>query len=445
MGNELGRKRWCASFALVLAAFGAAQAQQGEFDRQLEPDRESDRLHDLGEDGEGQLPGDAVEPDDPKFIPEPDADPSLFPVFEPPPPPEPEQTSIWDAIDIELELRARAAGGHDTNVFRADRNRTADAYFRSQAELDLVAGFSTGTEVLFELAGENLLYAKQHKADEHFFSTFAEVYHPLTNWLDVGFQNAFELSRQNLLDDNGDLFPRGRFGSLDEEPRVYAILRPHDRWGVETGASYRYKDYEENDGVESLDYQELRWDLAVSYKLSRQPRSRLKLRYRFRRRDYRQLRARGRSGVLEPDSPKLDLFRHQLSLSWYQELKLADWFDARVIASLGAVYNRDTFENDRSYRQLSASVRVEWWLIPDMTRFEAGVLTLARNFIVRQPAGQGGRLRHRLLDVSVEVWQRLGDLPLAVFAGAVISVWRSGDPQEDYDRYLMEGGLEVFW
>ena len=64
---------------------------------------------------------------------------------------------------------------------------------------------------------------------------------------------------------------------------------------------------------------------------------------------------------------------------------------------------------------------------------------------VRQPAGQGGHLRHRLFELNVELWQRLGDLPLAVFAGGVASLWRSGDPTEDYDRYLIEGGLEVFW
>jgi hypothetical protein len=54
----------------------------------------------------------------------------------------------------------------------------------------------------------------------------------------------------------------------------------------------------------------------------------------------------------------------------------------------------------------------------------------------------GVQTRHQR---QVEFWQRLGDLPLAVFTGAVASVWRSGDPGEDYDRYLIEAGLEVFW
>jgi hypothetical protein len=427
-------------------ASAPAGAQEGEFDRQLDPAAESERLRgQADEDEAGDEAGAEAEPEDPKFIPEPGVDPSRFPAFEPPPQRPEEAPSLWETIDIDLELRGRVAGGHDTNVFRADRGRSADAYVRGQGELDLAARLENGVELLFEVSGETMLYGHFHKADEHFLSSFAEVFVPVTGWLDVGLQNALEYSKQNLLDDNGDLFPRGRFGSVDEEPRVYAIYRPRADLGVEVGASFRHKDYEENEGVESLDYQELRFDAAVSYKLSKQPRSRLKLRYRLRRRDYRQLRARARDGGLASDSPHLDLLRHQLSLSWYQELRLADWLEARVIAGVGYVYNQDTFQNDRSYRQLSASLRVEWWILPDLTRLEVGLISLGRNFLVRQPLGRGGHLRHRLLDLQAEIWQRLGDLPLAVFAAASVSVWRSGDPQEDYDRYLLEGGLELFW
>ncbi len=368
-------------------------------------------------------------------------------------------------IQLSWKGVTRLSAGYDSNVFRAERRETDDGLWRAQGEVELLARFPGGGELFAEVSGETLQYFEHHPANEHFVSAFAEYFQPVAFWLDAGLQNAFELSRLNLLDDNGDLFPRGRFGSLDEEVRVFAILRPppspadqgglHLRaFALELGASYRLKDYEENSGVESLDYQELRFDASLSAKLSRSPRSRLKLKYRFRRRDYRECRARARDGTTALESPRLALERHQLNLTWFQELRLGG-HQLQLIAGVGSVYNRDVFENDRSYRELSFSVRGEWWVWPDSTRLDLAVRGVARDFLVRSPSASSGRLRHRLLSLSAGVWQRVfglanpdqrGDLlTVGVFVSASNSAWRSGDVNEDYDRLVLQGGLEASW
>jgi len=434
----------------ALLAAAAPSAAQGEFDRRLDPEearRDAGEPLDEGASGEPVPDQDVPEDDrDPLFIPEEGFDPDALPPAgaERDLDLEREEESFWDRIRLKLEGRVRTGLGHDTNVFRAERSRRSDGFFRGQAELEVLARLPDGSEVFLELSGETLDYFERTRANEQFAGGFLEVFKPLTEWLDVGVQNTTEYSKQNLLDDNGDLFPRGRFGSFDEEVRLYLILRPHADVAFEAGAGYRLKNYEENFGVPSLDYAELRFDASVSYKVSRSPRSRAKLKYRFRRRDYEEFPARGRDGTTSPSPPRLDLFRHQLTLTYYQELDLGP-VEARVILGLGVTYNQDLHENDRSYREGSASLRTEWWLIPDLTRLDVSLRLVARDFLVRRPVDQGGRLRHRLLDVSVGVWQRIDDWPLAVYASGGATVWRSGDPGEDYERFIVEAGLEASW
>ncbi len=360
--------------------------------------------------------------------------------------------------------QTRVASGYDDNVFRADRGETRDGFWRVHGELELLVRLPNGGELFGEVSGETLQYFEQHPANEHYVATFFEYFQPLATWADAGVQNAAELSRLNLLDDNGDLFPRGRFGSLDEEIRLFTILRPpgageqdedglHPRdFALELGASYRLKDYEENSGVDSLDYQELRLDASISAKLARNPRSRLKLKYRFRRRDYREFRARTRAGSTAPDAPHLDLERHQLNLTWYQDLEISG-VRARLSAGVGAVYNRDLFENDRSYREASFTLSVECWVVPDATRLDVAVRAVGRDFLVRAPSVGSGHLRHRLLTVTLGVWQRVLGLreerarddwlTLSAFAEGAMAAWRSGDPDEDYDRLVIQAGLEA--
>lgn len=352
--------------------------------------------------------------------------------------------SFWDEVRLRHRSRLRLGSGLDTNVFRAGRSRTTDGFGAARGEVELLATFPQGAQLFAELGGESLLYFEREQANEHFGSAFVEAFQP-TTWVDFGVQNAFEYSRQNLLDDNGDLFPRGRFGSSDEEVRAYVIGRPHDDLALETGASYRWKDYEENAGVDSLDYQELRLDASASWRLSRAPRARLKLKYRFRRRDYREFRARARDGTIGEGEPRLDLHRHQLNLTYFQDLQLGAQ-QLRVIVGVGGAYNRDLHEDDRSYREASASLQLEWWPRRDWTRLELGLRVVGRDFLVRHPPGQSGVLRHRLVDVTLGAWQRLhADWPVAVYGEVSITRWRSGDPVKGYERFVFQGGVEVFW
>lgn len=362
---------------------------------------------------------------------------------------------------IRLAGKAQVVGGYDHNVFRSERNLTGDGFSQAHGELEALIKLPTAGELFLQAAGDTLVYFERNRANEHYTSGFVEYYQPISGWLEAGVQNAFEFSRLNLLDDNGDLFPRGRFGSFDEEVRLFAIFSPPPEAGdltklsLELGGSFRLKDYQENTGLESLDYQEQRFDASLRFKISNSPRSRLKLKYRFRRRDYREFRARERGGTVLPGSPRLDLERHQLNLRWTHRATLAD-IPFRVALEGGVSYNRDDYQNDRSYRQASMTVSGEVWPIKNRTRLEVSFRGILRDFLSRQPSGGGGRLHHRLMRVRAQLWQRLwslnkGDsladngLTLALFSSFSVTFWRSDDTDEDYDRMLVRGGLEVSW
>jgi hypothetical protein len=449
-GHARARAGRCALLLALLALSPAAA--QDEIDRQDLPERPdasepapapADPAP-VRSDASGRPVPDQTTPRDKRFIPEsPDFDPTELPDLrrEPEPAPAP---SLWDEVKLKHRGRVRVGAGYDSNVFRSDRNRTGDGFGTAEGEAELLLTFPQGTQVFGEVGGETIAYFERDRADEHFGSAFVELFQP-TKWIDLGLQNAFEYSRQNLLDDNGDLFPRGRFGSVDEELRAYVIFRPGSDVSLESGASYRWKDYEENSGIDSLDYEEVRLDGSIGWKLSRDPRTRLKLKYRFRRRAYREFRERARDGTVGPDEGHLDLHRHQVNLTGFQDLTVAGQ-QLRIVLGVGAAYNIDLHENDRSYREASASAQLVWWPVPQRTKLELGLRAVGRDFLVRHPPGQGGRLQHRLVDVTLGVWQRLSaDYPIAVWAEVTATRWRSGDPLEGYERFIFQGGIEVFW
>lgn len=461
MRESRGHARARAGCALLLALLALSPAAaQDEADRQDLPERPDALPERDGEapatpadpapvrssDVSGRPVPDQASPRDRRFIPEaPAFDPTELPELPGrEPPPAGPQRSLWDDIKLKHRGRLRLGGGYDTNVFRSDRNRTDDAFGKAEGEAELLLTLPQGTQVFGELGGETIAYLERDRANEHFGSAFVELFQP-TKWIDLGLQNAFEYSRQNLLDDNGDLFPRGRFGSVDEELRAYAIARPNSELSFEAGASYRWKDYEENSGIDSLDYEEVRLDGSIGWKISKDPRTRVKLKYRFRRRDYREFRARARDGTVGPDEGRLDLQRHQVNLTGFQDLTFAGQ-KLRIVLGVGAAYNIDLHENDRSYREASASAQLEWWPVPERTKLTLGLRAVGRDFLVRQPPLQGGSLKHRLVDVTVGVWQRLSPAyPIAVFAEFTATRWRSGDPLEGYERFILQGGVEVFW
>lgn len=452
-----GARAFVAALSVLGCLAVAPAAAQDEMDRQDLPERSevfpepppapesvAPVRSDLRLDPSGRPVPDQSRRKDDRFIPEAGFEPGDLPGREAPPGAPSDEPSFWDDVRLKHRGRLRVGAGADTNVFRAERGRTADGFGTASGEVELLATFPQGAQLFTEIGGESLIYLEREKANEHFGSAFVELFQP-TTLFDFGLQNAFEYSRQNLLDDNGDLFPRGRFGSSDEELRAYVIARPHPDVAVEAGASHRWKDYEENSGVDSLDYEEVRLDGSIAWKLSKTPRARVKLKYRFRRRDYREFRARARDGSISSEEPRLDLHRHQLNLTYFQDLQLGQQ-QLRLIAGAGLAYNRDLHENDRSYREASGSLQLEWWPRRDRTRIELGVRAVARDFLVRRSAGQPGRLRHRLVDLTVGVWQRLHESwPVAVYAEMTFTRWRSGDPLEGYERYVFEGGLEVFW
>lgn len=381
------------------------------------------------------------------FLPEDRYDPAYFPppaVRPAEPPPADAPRGFWEQIELKLDGYLRAGLGHDTNVFRADHGRTADGFAHGEGEVRTLLRFPRGSELYVEVAAESLDYFEHHRASEHLVTTYVEYFHPVTTWLDVGVQNALDWSRFNLLNDDGDLLPRGRFGSLDEDVRLYAVLRPHDDLALEAGASWRWKDYDENRGLDSLDYEEARLDGSIGWRLARDPHARVKLKYRFRRRDYRQLRARDRDGQDAPGMPHLDLQRHEVNLTWVQGLRLFG-LEARFVLGAGGVYNRDLFAGDRSYRELSTSARLELWLVPEATRLTATLLAMGREFLVRRTVGRGGHLRQRRLDTTVTLWQKLGGWPVALWVEGTATHWDTTDPLQDYERFLVQGGLEVFW
>lgn len=456
--RALGGATRLLSLALCLAAatLGPSPARGQEIDRASENPESRREVAPIT--SRGRLRPSAETRGGPKVVPV-DLDYELFPEARQAEEPAPSETE-W----IRLGGKLWAAAGFDDNVFRAERDRTGDGFGQAHAEANLLLKLPTAGELFVEVAGESLIYFERERADEHYTSAFVEYYQPVLSWLELGVQNAFEFSRLNLLDDNGDLFPRGRFGSTDEEARAFAVLgfpvEALSDLSLEVGSSFRLKDYQENAGLESLDYLELRCDAAIRWKLSNSPRSRLKLKYRFRRRDYREFRARGRDGVVGPDSPHLDLERHQLDLRWSQRMLVGQSGDRpgvqlRITAEAGVSYNRDDFQNDRSYRQTSGLLSVELWPVKDWTRFEVSVRAIGRDFVSRQPNGRGGRLRHRLARLRVGLWQQVWvrdknappeeTVRLAVFCSYSLTFWRSSDLGEDYDRSFARAGLELSW
>ena len=226
----LPRGSWV--LAVLLGAAVAVAQDGGEIDRRV---TSPDERRPLGE----LAPIDSQTSEIERlFVPE-DVELHGLPTFRSPLAPEDQdEPTFWEQIELRLEARARVALGHDSNVFRSQRRRRGDGFVHAQGEVELLAEFPSGSELFVELSAETRDYFEQGDADEQFGSLFVESFQPLTDWLDAGGQVTIEYSRLNLLNDNGDLLPRGRFGSFDAEPRGYLIWRPLAELAVESGASF---------------------------------------------------------------------------------------------------------------------------------------------------------------------------------------------------------------
>jgi hypothetical protein len=365
--------------------------------------------------------------------------------------PSDEGRSFLDGIELKTNGRTRLEFGHDSNVIR-----TSDAhigtFFHGLGEVEALARFQEGRELFMSLTGEGVAYfPHRSNADEMYVSGFAEYFHPALEWLDVGLQNTLEYSRQNLLDDNGDLLPRESFNAWDEEPRAFAIMHAGDQASLELGTAYRWKNFEEVRGKTSLDFEELRFDAAIRVRIPWWADGKLKVKYRFRERTYHQLLALDRrawdTNLPDLTAPKLVIERHQVNTTVSQKLHPFET-ELTIALGYGFTYNLDIFANDRSYRENAGSLRIEWWLVKDWTRVEAEVRGGGRDFVVRRvvppviPSPSSPLLRHRFIDVSFLVWQQVVEHLAAVVEVSWFD-WGSSEPGESYRRLVAQGGIEA--
>lgn len=360
---------------------------------------------------------------------------------EPGPPAEkaPESGGYVESVDVDGRVRLEL--GYDTNVFRSERGHTGDGFFHGFGEGNALVHFQGERELFANLTAEGFAYSQQNLTDEMYASTFLDYYHPLRKGLlDLDVQNTLEYSRQNLLDDNGDLLPREKYNAYDEEIHAALIVHLTDHLSWDVGGGYRYKNFEETHGLPSIDFQEVRGDSGLRFKIPWWPDGRLKLRFIFRDRFYYDFKAALRDGAASPTDPKLELQRHQVRASYSQKLDVLG-MQLLLVGGYTFTYNEDLFENDRSYREHALSGRLEWWLVKDWTRLEVEVRGGTRSFLVRRTTLDQS-LKQRYLDASALFWQQL--FP---HVGAVAEVgwyiYHSTEVRESYGRFIVQAGLEA--
>jgi hypothetical protein len=435
--------------ALVLAAAGAARAQDRE------PEALDDRLGRGGHQGTGanaatperlvtdeafrQAPPSPYDYED--EAPAPDAPAGSAPgKGEPAPQGEAGNRSVLDGIETQFDGRIRLEMGYDSNVFRSERGHSGDSFFHGLGEGNALVRFPGESELWVNGVAEGFHYLDFGLADEMYASCFADYYHPLGSIFDLDFQNTVEYSRQNLLDDNGDLLPRQKYNAIDEEFHA-AVIAHLGKWlSWDAGAGYRVKHFDPTVGLPSLDFQEIRGDTGLKWKIPWWPDGRLKVRYIFRDREYFEFQAALRNGTSTPSDPKLELQRHQVKTTYSQKVEL---FDMVFTAALGYTftYNQDTFQNDRSYREHAISFRLEWWIVKEWTKLEFELRAGTRSFLVRRTI-LDQPLRQRYLDVSMLFSQKIIE-HLSLVGELGWYIYHSDDPGDSYGRLLVQGGIEA--
>ncbi|MEZ0230712.1 MAG: hypothetical protein ACAI25_18970 [Planctomycetota bacterium] len=372
-----------------------------------------------------------------------------------------EGASLIDEIVVKANARARFFTGYDSNVFRAERGRRGDGFFHGYGEAQCLVTFPEERELFASVSGEGISYFKEQAVNETYGSSFVDYYHPLSSVFDIDVQNTFEYSAQNLLDDNGDLLPRAKFNAYDEEARGTVIIHLGPRVSFEVAGGGRYKAFEDNPGLPSLSYWEARGAGAIRYKVWAD--GRFKLRYVFRDRRYLELPANLRDGSAATNNPKLELQRHQAITTFSQR---ADLFGMRFVAQLNYTYtyNKDTFQNDRSYQEHSLAGHVEWWPIPTWTALDFDVRGGDRLFLVRRTLRRGDprfgtHLEQAYCEITIGAWQRLigpatrgpdGDfansergLCVALTFETSYYIYQSTDIRSSYARFIVQGGIEA--
>lgn len=369
----------------------------------------------------------------------------------PPPAPAPapgekpaEEASKIGDVDVKANGRARVELGYDTNVFRAQSGKKEDGFFHGYGEADLLVTFPGERELFASVSGEGIHYFHNAIANETYAESFIDYYNPLTSVFDVDVQNTFAYSAQNLLDDNGDLLPRAKFDSYDEEARATLIAHAGQRLSFELSGGGRYNAFEDNPGLPSLSFFEIRGSGGVRYKPWAD--ARLRIRYVFRDRLYTELPANARDGSVVAGDPKLELQRHQFLATFSQKL---DLFGMRFVAQLGYTFtfNQDMFQNDRTYHENAVTAHLEWWPFPDWTELLVDLRGGNRAFLVRRTLVRGDplfgtRLEQNYLDVTVAFQQKIVE-HISVVVEASWFIYESTDIRSSYERFVAQGGIEA--
>ncbi len=438
--------RWLAVSLLALAVPAMAQDRAPTHDDTYErnvPDRPS-MMDPLGGGPATFDPSDeAPSPDAPPTPPAPkapapaDQPPSTGPATEPSP---------LDEIEVKSNGKLRLELGYDSNVFRSDHGRVGDGFFHGYGEAEVRIDFPDQSEIYASVSGEGFQYFRQPIADETYAGAFVELYHPINSVFDIDVQNDFEYSAQNLLDDNGDLLPRAKFDSYDEGGRVTLIAHASQQLSFELSGGARIDEFEDDPGLPSLSYWEARGSAGLRYKPWKN--GRFRLRYVFRDRRYFSLPANLRDGTLDPDDPKLELQRHQVIAGLSQRLDLGPTlFIAQL--SYTFTYNKDTFQNDRTYIESSLSAHVEWWPVPEWTQFVLDVRAGDRLFAVRRTLQRGEtefgtRLEQSYLEMTLSASQKIVH-HISIVGDLSWYLYHSTDVNSNYARFVVQGGIEASW
>lgn len=308
---------------------------------------------------------------------------------EAPPRPAPRAGWTWD-------VSARADLGYATNVFQTD-SATGDAFTRLGAAV-FADRRSSGGRLTGRAELTRKFYREFSQADElegFFDLTAAKELGALTAGLSL--RSAYLDLR--LLDREGNLLPRTTFASFSQRALGFFDLRLARTLYVAAEGGYRLKEYEETEGLTSLDYDEWSAKLGITrylpWRLS------LRLQGTWEDRAYRERRAADASGFLSERNPELQLRRLE------GELRLRKRWGREGLAeaAVGLRGSEDRFEDELSYTQQSATVRLrhpsgEWLL-----GLRAGV-TL-RDFELRR-SGAGEPLEEDYLTLETGIERKLG-------------------------------------
>jgi hypothetical protein len=363
---------------------------------------------------------------------------------------EPEPEAKGQEIEVETHARVRLELGYDSNVFRSEHGATGDGFFHGYGEGEVLIHLSGERELYSSVSGEGYKYFENGVADEVYATWFLDYYHPLNSTFDLDLQNTFEYSAFNLIDDNNDLLPRAKFDSYDEDARFALIAHLTNDLSLEIGGGGRYKHFEDTPDLSSLDYTEARGTVGMRLKTNEWwPDGKLKIRYVFRDRMYLFLPANSRDGTPDKFNQNLELQRHQVQVSYQQKL---EFLGTKLVAQVGYsfVFNNDVIAGDRDYREHDGSAKLEWWLVPDWTRFEAELRVGERHFLVRKastqfpvPDGSGGpALGQDYLESSLLFWQKIFD-HVSLVTEADYFIYRSKDLRSNYTRLVLQAGIEA--